>query len=189
MNELKRYGITLSTIPSVQRVLSETPFESQNGVYALYSEAAAIIAHLTAERDQALAWGGDLQKTLAARDKLLAEKDAEIERLRDYQTRTMFTEDENQRLRDALECLVECVEMNGFGKAYAMDISKQALAANAPTQPQPRATFTCPECSEASDLGDCDIHAGTVFACTSCGAQSVIEPVAVDKPAQGGKVE
>jgi hypothetical protein len=31
-------------------------------------------------------------------------------------------------LMEALECMVEMVEMKGFGKAYAMDISRAAIA-------------------------------------------------------------
>lgn len=38
-------------------------------------------------------------------------------------------------LREALETMVEMVEMNGFGKAYAMDVASAALAA-APQPPE-----------------------------------------------------
>src|SRR5690606_21557584 len=35
---------------------------------------------------------------------------------------------ENERLKEALEMMVEMVEMNGFGKAAAMDTARAALA-------------------------------------------------------------
>ena len=36
-------------------------------------------------------------------------------------------EAEHKALREALEAMVEMVEMGGFGKAYAMDLAKAAL--------------------------------------------------------------
>jgi hypothetical protein len=38
------------------------------------------------------------------------------------------TERQRDELLEALESMVEMVEMNGFGKAYAMDISRAAIA-------------------------------------------------------------
>ena len=35
---------------------------------------------------------------------------------------------ERDALRDALETMVEMVEMNGFGRDYAMDVARAALA-------------------------------------------------------------
>lgn len=35
---------------------------------------------------------------------------------------------ERDALREALETMVEMVEMNGFGRAYAMDVARAALA-------------------------------------------------------------
>ena len=35
---------------------------------------------------------------------------------------------EMDALREALETMVEMVEMNGFGRAYAMDVARSALA-------------------------------------------------------------
>ena len=35
---------------------------------------------------------------------------------------------ERDALREALEMMVEMVEMNGFGRAYAMDVARAALA-------------------------------------------------------------
>ena len=35
---------------------------------------------------------------------------------------------EKNALREALEAMVEMVEMNGFGRAYAMDVARAALA-------------------------------------------------------------
>lgn len=37
---------------------------------------------------------------------------------------------ERDALREALEVMVEMVEMNGFGRAYAMDVARAALAAS-----------------------------------------------------------
>lgn len=39
---------------------------------------------------------------------------------------------ERDALRDALETMVEMVEMNGFGRAYAMDVARAALAQGKP---------------------------------------------------------
>ncbi len=36
-------------------------------------------------------------------------------------------EAENARLREALETMVEMIEMNGFGRDYAMDLARAAL--------------------------------------------------------------
>ena len=36
---------------------------------------------------------------------------------------------QNRRLMEALECMVEMIEMNGFGKDYAIDLAKAALDA------------------------------------------------------------
>ena len=36
-------------------------------------------------------------------------------------------DDENEKLREALEMMVNMVEMNGFGKAAALDIARTAL--------------------------------------------------------------
>lgn len=60
---------------------------------------------------------------------LLAAKDAEIERLRDYQTRTMFTEDENQRLRNAIETTLSENKHLADGERCTLWRLKQALAA------------------------------------------------------------
>ncbi|NYT81398.1 hypothetical protein H0A70_07835 [Alcaligenaceae bacterium] len=35
---------------------------------------------------------------------------------------------ERDALREALETMVEMVEMNGFGRSYAMDVARAALA-------------------------------------------------------------
>jgi ribosomal protein L37AE/L43A len=40
---------------------------------------------------------------------------------------TRVVDTDNQRLREALEAMVEMVEMNGFGKAYCLDIARAAL--------------------------------------------------------------
>lgn len=44
------------------------------------------------------------------------------------QNREYALEAENVKLREALEMMVEMVEMNGFGRDYAMDVARAALA-------------------------------------------------------------
>lgn len=44
------------------------------------------------------------------------------------QDREYALEAENVKLREALEMMVEMVEMNGFGRDYAMDVARAALA-------------------------------------------------------------
>ena len=58
----------------------------------------------------------------------------EICRLREENERfkVMYKGFENQalvimRYREALETALECLENNGFGKAYAIDVAKQAI--------------------------------------------------------------
>jgi len=44
-----------------------------------------------------------------------------------YLTRASVAEAQLAELKEALESMVDMVEMNGFGKAYAMDLARAAL--------------------------------------------------------------
>jgi len=60
---------------------------------------------------------------------LAADVDAEIEALRaevNGAIRELLAE--RNALREALEMMVEMVEMNGFGRDYAMDVARAALS-------------------------------------------------------------
>lgn len=73
-NYLLRHNVLLTGTEGIE--------EQAHYAALMLAEKDEEITHLTAERDQALACGGELQQAIAAKDELLTEKDAEIARLR-----------------------------------------------------------------------------------------------------------
>lgn len=73
--------------------------------------------------------------TSLSQDELIAriEQYVVVVELRDAEIRELYAVNsallaERDALRHALETMVEMVEMNGFGRAYAMDVARDALA-------------------------------------------------------------
>jgi hypothetical protein len=82
--------------------------------------------------DKHIATVNDLPvEKLWARDQVESEATAKLIAACDPDTiRELLAE--RDALREALETMVEMVEMNGFGRAYAMDIARAALAEEKP---------------------------------------------------------
>ena len=73
--------------------------------------------------------------TSLSQDELIAriEQYVVVAELRDAEIRELYAVNsallaERDALRHDLETMVEMVEMNGFGRAYAMDVARAALA-------------------------------------------------------------
>ncbi len=73
--------------------------------------------------------------TSLSHDELIAriEQYIVVLELRDAEIRELYAVNsallaERNALREALEMMVEMVEMNGFGRDYAMDVARAALA-------------------------------------------------------------
>lgn len=208
MNEMKLYvyGEGDTVMGGNELLDTEKYRHAEFGYYVKQSDAAALIAHLTAERDQANKWGAEMQKRLAEWDEQLTAKDAEIERLHSvvslWEINALkhgwsYLAADNQRMRDVLERI--CREPHATthaGMIEAFDrVIQIALAATAQEQGAPP-LHPCVACGDYKDreLGG---PRGIPHPCEYCGKNIEYQKrnpgralsSTIPQPAQGGKDE